>query len=359
MIYPVPPVIEAAGALVDRSLMSNAALIRTRRAAEAFPRGPSGYFFECPFDARGERVDVLAAVWAGDGRRLAARESAWPAVVRNLPGWSRAVELFCGWADPASRMHRSVPLALVELDLEGEGGTPPAPGLHVCVEPGFASHGWDAPRVAAGGLPSADLLALAAEILEVAAGRDPEPGVLDRLERCQASLPAGGRLLHLSAMTSRPGCPLKLNAALPAGAVVDWLQAIGWSHDLSRVEALLARYGSEQPVAKLDVALGASPGRRLGVELVFPDGGAQAARLRAASTRLVEDGLCSHAQARAIEAWPGRGLVRCAGFDVRLDRELQIKLVIEGPRMWAKAYLGFSPRFPVMGARAEIAAPAG
>ncbi|WP_438030145.1 hypothetical protein [Sorangium sp. So ce233] len=347
MLGDVLSTIDAACSFAEPALVSRAARARLRSAAEGLPAGMVGGFLECPLATRGERVDLLLAARADAGglERLA-RSEAWPESIRRAPAWQGVLTFWSRWADRRAALFDRIPLALIEFDLEDDAQAPRLPGFHFCVDPAFAKHGWDAPPEAPAPLSAADLATLASDVLGTVTGVAPSPECLAALERCRAALPAGGRLLHLSAMLSRQDIPRKLNAVLPSEQLVSWLDAIGWPGDLELPARLLARFALGQRLAKVDVALGASIGPRLGLELCFPGHPASDPRWLDLLDRLVADGLCTSAQGRALTAWPGADELALPGvaWPARIERSLEIKLVADEGAVQAKAYLGFTTR---------------
>jgi len=350
MLYPLLPTLRAAGALVPSELVSRAALDRIARTVEDLPNAFSGYFFECPLAVGGSRTDILLATRARSGGPVALAHCA---SMESASG--RLVEFFRRWADPADAF-RTIPLVLLEFDLDGEGDT--VPGFHFTVDPAFLEHR-RAPRPNAPVLDDDSLRCLATEVLGIVGDEPADPRLLQRLERCRATLPPGGRLLHLSLMRSRPRCPIKLNVIIPTLAVSSWLDAIGWPGDLDTVRDIIDRYGFGRPIAKLDVALGPELGKRLGFELWFPGSPEIEPRWIALFERLVADDLCSPMEARALSTWPGHDDVNLdgLGWPLRLERSLELKLVCEGPSRSAKAYLGFATHFALVGASRSTPTP--
>lgn len=348
MPFPLVPTLRAAGAWVAEELASSSALARIEAAVEGIPDGISGGYFECPLSHHGARVDILLAIRADDqGRRVIARDAALGGLGSR---WgSGLVDFYQRWADPADRLHHQVPLTLLELDLDHGSGAG-RPGFHFCIDPGFLEHGW-APPVAAPVLGRAELRELVEDVVGLVTGEPVDPHLLERLERCRASLPPGGRLLHLSIMQSRPGCPLKLNVVIPTRALPAWLRATGWPGDPRIPDEIMVRHGCGGRLAKLDVALGPELGERLGLELRFPGEPDTEPRWGALLERLVADGSCSVEQARALSTWPGLEEVAIEGlrWPALLERSLELKLVCGGRTLEAKAYLGFTPRFSLLG----------
>lgn len=332
MIAPAPVtlLIDAAGDRDAAALLPVTGLDRARDAASRAPGPWSGIYLERPLGGGGDRLDLLLVA----RRPLGAALEGW-ASIQELPGVSMALRYLTGWRSGDG-------LALVEFDLPA--GARPRAGLMICIDAAFPERGLTPPAPA----PATTRAALAAAL--VALGLDADPRALDAAAVCERLQPFG-RPIHLSVMAGRPGAPLKLNVSLPRTGLTELtelteltgLTGLVSGAQRDALETLLEALAPDLTQLKLDLRV--SPGGPVGLELRYPpsDADAWGALAEALSLR----GLCTGPEAAALAAWPGAHRQRLPGYGspARVDRDLQIKLVVgDGPPR-AKAYLGLRARF--------------
>ncbi|PTL82234.1 hypothetical protein [Vitiosangium sp. GDMCC 1.1324] len=346
----VRPLLLALQPLLEPALVPPWAFRNVLATASGVPDTLSGGYFECRLGRERGRVDLLLGTLGTDRRKGLAIEERWPLAWRQEPLWRQLLAFYADWARPSSWLGQRIPLTLLEFDVEGAPGPVPVPGFHFCIDPDFQRHPPDLDArtgVPGGGFDTEALL----ELVQTATTLLPRGGLesptLEQLRVCHEQLPAGGRLLHLSRMFSRAGAPLKLNALVPRDGLATWLSRIGSPVSPEQVLELLERHAPGQHLAKLDLALGPSLGQRLGLELSFRYGAPGTPEWERLLQGLSAEGLCTAEERDALLAWRGPARLRRdgGGWPLRLERDLVLKLVLDGAEIQAKAYLFFQPRF--------------
>ncbi len=232
--------------------------------------------------------------------------------------------------DPRSPLHERLDLLWLEYDVSRGGRTP---SLFV------------GPR----GAERRDAVARASELV---LGEPLAGPVADALDRLAAPL-AGVELFQVGWMLGRPRPGLRLCFCASDLAAFEALLARLDSASLrSRLRESSRRYAAHVSQLTLAVDIGdGAVGPRVGLELGY-GGAAQEVPLQrwdALLQALVDDGLCTAKQLRALLRWSGSeptpaapaGLLRAVAL--RLDRLLHhVKLVFEGDELrGAKVYFGF------------------
>ncbi len=169
------------------------------------------------------------------------------------------------------------------------------------------------------------------------------------LDECLSDLPAGARLIHVSAMTARSPVETKVYLALPGEKFPPWV-TLGprskWAGQLERLEpwTIPELNGS---TLYCDLTFRGSVCHSIGLVFAQPqiaETGGDPSRERV-RRKLVQEGLCTLAQDAALAAWVTPPLNPVCSFDTsqRLRRWLDIKVSMTTARLTSKAYLGFSP----------------
>jgi hypothetical protein len=276
--------------------------------------------------ARDRPVDVLL--------RLTAPEDAGPLFASTAP-----IQRFC-------RAWRDAPLDVHDIWLEFDRD-----GTRRSLLPSL----FFAPR---GGLSAGASSARCPAILEALSalvGERRAHEAAEGLFPCVARLPDGGRVFHLGVMLARPTRALRVCVMDVALADVgDYLQRIDWPGPRDALDR--ARRTVEPWIERVTLALDVDgrPEPRLGIE-------AHTALWPELLGALVEEGLCSAAEAEELLAWPGlredgenfpEPLGRMARFlegrrkSVLHRRLSHVKLVLDPFRpVEAKVYLSVQHRF--------------
>jgi len=251
------------------------------------------------------RLDLIVGVDRGeagallDGRvERALGAGAWGGSV-----WQGVRALCAQWLDPRSPLHDAVERMWLEFDLPpSPGGAVPAPGVFV-----------DFADCADGGGAEARLALIHAALNPLLGAPLPE-ATARALLRCLRAVPPGARAGYVGLLLPRGSAAVRLcvidapRASLPA-----FLAAAGWPGSPAGLEATLralapSRQGCAHPdpgMVHLDVDGGVLP--RIGLEYVFTRQGQARGTLGDLPflDRLVDDGLCTPAQRRALASWPG------------------------------------------------------
>jgi hypothetical protein len=299
-----------------RSLVPREAGMRLRRVSAKLPLGSATYYLECRLN---RAVDVDLEVGYP-----------FPAYKKLLPGFNAASQ---------------VAFVLLEMD-RADPGVGPGPGLLLGLDRKMGIH---ACGRAVPALTPARFLKVAREASECFLGRPVSPELDGTLRACFASLPRGGRILHLSAMPSRKPPLLKLNLVMPKPALRGYLQRVGWT---GKADALDSLWESIHPFcrfAKFDLILEKGVHPKLGLEL-FPSNSTLKGR-RAALQWVAARGLGLPEKCSEMSAWYGP-LWRpdAAGRRlIRIGLDFGIKIVFDGPASCeAKGYLQVHPPTAMM-----------
>jgi hypothetical protein len=313
-----------------RELVPSQRMGHISAAAGMLPDAVDAFGFECRLGEGQTRVDFGTLVTAeGGGREVLAaldRDDAKGGRLLEEDAWARLAS-FCGdWADPASPVHRHVPLILLEFDLDTAPRGVPVPAIFFSI------------ASARGGAPQVDDSAdgwIANRALPTLLGRPVPHEVAESLGHCFSTLPSGGRVLHLAAM---------------------YLTSIGSAAPIHDIERLLRRYGINAMGARKDMAeiqfdIGAGISPRIGVEFTsyHPAPEDRKAEWDTLLERLVADGLCAPSKRDALLRWPRtyRARFRPESWPCTFAQEIShVKIVHQpGHPLEAKAYLFVRPRF--------------
>jgi hypothetical protein len=323
-----------AGCLSDE-LVPAEQVERCRRVAASLPKVTTSYYLECRLDDDAQ-VDFLALVKNRSARQEFERNLG-PAV--SVRCWRRTLQLLEAWQDVSSVV-RHTPFVWLEYDIDKnfQADAPMAsPGF--CLEPKYFSRFSRDPvidRDLAFGIGQAGLH----HLLD---GDDLRSNV-DWVKRCIARLPAGGSLIHVSAMLARSPERMKLYVAMSKVAV--YLAQIGWPGSLSHVREILEAWYCDIPnTVFLDLTMLDGPTGCLG--FAFSQMHCSEMAAFDPTWRQLPMSKISETKRRATWAWPGVTELALDGERTWLYRWLDIKLVMDtsgGTR--CKAYLGFMPALP-------------
>jgi len=322
----------------------------TRAAAARLPAGLTSWaYLECRLGGAPAPPDLIVEVRERQRGVLAGGGPgpALPAALAGDPVWERVAALARRWADPRSALHRALYCLWLEFDVSAHApGALPLPGVFA----GFT------PEAATRGTPEA-CARLAAEAVEVLTGAALGAARARLLLRMHRALPPGASMYYAGVLLPRGTevmrlCPGDIAARdLPA-----YLARVGWPGDLPRLRDTLrefarARRGAlaaDAALLHLDATDEVLP--RLGMEYVFDRRPQVRGALaeRAFLALLVRRGLCTPAEAAALEAFPGCGIERLPQHLWRsmvVRRVNHIKLVMDGDAVQAKAYLVVHHRY--------------
>lgn len=295
---------------------------------EVIPAAFVSFYIECRL-ARGEgQVDLLAGTTSRVplSRALDVMDSpSWNALRRVAQGWCQTPEL------------QSIPCVWIEFDDIAASVEGDALSLAVCLDPGYpitSGHG-------------ADNLELARHVIERLALED-VTRQRPALSRFFAALPSHGRVIHLSPMTGRRRSPLKLYGRVPVDTLGAFLARAEWDGSDAQVSYLQHEIWepcSTSPDLYFDVAVAPDGPSSIGVVFSPPElrASANADKRRIGLLRhLTALGICDPDKADALSEWVGDDRLQdpSVPFPCRVERWLDIKVVAEPGRTFAKAYLG-------------------
>lgn len=294
------------------SLVSGPAAAFLENIQARMPTGSATYYLECRLSGN-PQVDVEAGY---------TRPEAIPMLQGLIPA---AV----------------APFVLLEWD-QAQDGRDTRPGLLLCLDRrlGIGACGNALPP-----LQLTSLVAAAEAVSRQWLGRTLENSVSEALAACFTNLPRGGRILHLSAMSSRNPPLLKLNIVMPPRAFPGYLRRIGWkgaSQGLSRLWKTLRPFVRE---AKFDLILQGGIHPKLGLEL-FPSNSSLGSRV-AALGRLTTRKWIRPEKGRDLSRWPGTVWRVDARRNriLRIDKDFGLKFVLDGAgEVESKGYLQIFPQ---------------
>lgn len=304
-------------------------MARLERLGSFVPCGVHSLGIECRLRAGPHPVDLGAALTrAAGGLDEGSLAKERPDIGRALasdPRWRAIARFGERWKERASASRVWIPFVFLEYD--ATGSEPPVPSV-------FAALDSPTGEAASRGRPE---LAAAREFAEALLGDTFDARSSDGLEQCFDALRGEARILHVAVMLGRSPPSLRLSSWIAESEAGAYFEAIGASAAVEKVERLLALLPERPAYCQLDFDLGppTAPSVGLGCRPERP------ARWRRLLDRLLIEGLCDAAKARAVLRWPG-GHTRSG---VMLRRDLShVKLGCDpGGRLEAKCYLGMTP----------------
>ncbi|SFE94789.1 hypothetical protein SAMN02745121_06195 [Nannocystis exedens] len=298
--------------------------------------------FECRLAEADPRIDFAGCCEAWDGGRARLLDALARDPALSGPGPAALVR---AW--PVEHVLQDSPSVWLEFDFVGDG--PPAAFAFLCLDPACANT-FRAHRGAE--RPPLDRLIAAAERgATLLLGHAPSAMCIDSLRRAVLALPASGRALHVAATPHRGGDDLRVHCALLARDVPAWLRRIGWPGDLATAERALAVIGDEFRQVGVQLAVGEALRPALGLEAYVSRGPEDFPAWRQTFAALAAEGACDPAKAHALLGdWWGHTTVSLPGapWRVAVHRQFYVKLVVDGARLQAKAYLAIFPRYTLL-----------
>ena len=274
----------------------------------------SGIYFECRLQHGSPRVDLVIAVHADGGARLAATSGhEAPGCLHVQPAWRR-LSAFCRrWTAPTSSLQELVDHLWLEYDVEQgaslDEATRSGPGVFCSLR--------DSHRMAHSG-PTLSGRALRA--LEALAGRRAGSTVQDCLDACIARLPPETGVPHVGVMFGRETPTVRVCIAkLPAAGAAGFLAAtagVGGKDvaDITRLASLPDGPAGPLylPMVHLDIDERTGFVPRVGMERQFAHTcqltGRTGTGERALLDALTARGLCAREKRDALLQWPGRSV---------------------------------------------------
>jgi hypothetical protein len=329
-------------AQVDPALVSERALSNALRLAQRLPDVADNFYFETRLGPSAGGVDLACGIHANDGRRSreqgAERLRRW--VEEELPGSGLGAFLE-RWSAPMLATTRAWPalwLGFEAIEDDATRGLPPCVSFAIGSRLGVAERGQGVAR-----LVSKELQTLRGHALDSATSL--------QVENVFGYLPVSGRVMYVSVMLPRPELPIKFNVLLPRTEVDRYLSSLGWQGAMTQLTRVLTTYAPHSQMIRLDLTLGATGGRCLGIEMLSKGLAQTRTQAEELSQTLHVNALCDDAQLEALKAWWGHSTERHPSEDYSscLTRNWYCKLCLDSDsKLRAKAYLGFGPRpFPL------------
>jgi len=341
MLLPILPTFDAARSSVPEALVGRGEWSRARAIAARLPNAAVMHYLECRLAAGVNRVDyqITSKLSAGSGPVLAG----W----RAGRGWKCVESFFRIWNDESSALHRIVPIAGLEFDLDLPTPDVPRPQVIFCIDPAM-DRSFDRRLVLTPSEPA--FRAAIVEGLTTLFEQPLAPATEELFGRCFDALPAEGRILHVAAFIGRPGRVIRCVAVLPREAVFEYLDALGWQGPRQCAHEASQRFGRpDVGHMKLDIDIDGEVLPKFALAVEFTTDGADGyARALPLLDELCRAGLCTRAKRDALAAWPGRGQASLPGYGwpLTLERHMDFKVVVwPDEQLEAKVYLGIQPRF--------------
>ena len=358
MLWPSEETLALVEPDVPAALISTAALAQAKALIAQLPDVFSAYYLECRLGSTASRVDLLACILAADGGRQALMGEAGAtgklAPLLAEPMWQRINRFLTVWQQATSLLYDQVPFVWLEFDhINQDLSRILQPNFHFCLE---AEYG----RKRTHFRPTHSLApALGKQLAQIGLACLQDEALSSQTEQnlaaCFDLLPARCSIPHLSTMLARQPAALKVNvhvaADVPNGQLLAYLEQIGWSGSLSKVETLLEFFRSSPTAVIVDMVIGDTVAPMIGFAFSQSLTATQLeedAELLAVLECCVESNLCSPEKRAALLSWPGRVSKKYQRYawPARLMRWLDVKIVCATDgSVEAKGYLGFAPRF--------------
>jgi hypothetical protein len=321
------------------------------------PNAMSSYYLECRLADDKTQVDFLTCATAFHaGREILSGQGspALPAALLENPLWRRIRDFYTHWADPTSPLYEQVPLTWLEFDhVDCPPLGIPLPCFSFCLDREYVWWKYAQPR-RVNHLSAGTYRQVAEMAFSLLRGHPLSPQAAQNLFACFDLLPAGGQIIHLSAMLTRHPPSLKVYGSLPKEHFCEYLTRIGWPGELAAIKTFLSEFytaATADDTVFFDLTLDNAVASKLGIAFSqqqieqFPrkDPGR-----RALLDHCVERGLCTPEKREALCSWPGsfRGTFRGHSRPTRFQKWLDIKIVYQPHHpLEAKGYLGFMPVF--------------
>ena len=353
--------LDASARWVPEALVSPEARERARRLLSRFPAALSYWLYlESPLGCGGSRADVIFSVTRENRHLLAGldpRSGLDPAWRGAHPAWARVHDLYTAWSRAGSVVEAAIERIWLEFDLPEEAGEVPVPGVFVdFTRPAYLD-----------GTP-AERLERACACLEPLLGGPVEPTVRARLARCYDAIPEGGKIVYLGLFPSRQSPDIRICVqGLSDEAIFQYLRDVEWPGTAAGLERAMRPFAREdgRSVGLLDLDVGDRVRGKVGLEYRLNRASQVRGLLREGELldALQRAGVCSEAERRGAEEWPGIdfAVLPHQFWGSIITRRLNhFKVMYEpGAPLQAKAYLSLSHKTRVSGRPVAAAVPVG
>ena len=263
--------------------------------------------FECRLAEMAPRADFSVLAGASCGRESLAGlhpTSTLAARLMTDPIWRRVADFAVRWADPSSALYRAVDSVWLEFDVDGAPLFIPIPSVFFGLRPSGqegASGVAYKPNVD-GYIPTIET------VIQLLSGSELAPRVLETLSDCFRALSSVEHVFQVGLMLSRGAEAVRLCINLRSvEGIVEYLTGVGWPCSEAEVLGVLEPIASLVDYVCLDIDVGETVHRKIGLECYF-DGIKQPRtepRWGVFLDSLVRDGLCTADKRDALLSYPG------------------------------------------------------
>ena len=294
---------------VPPELISPSSFSDIRSAARVLPAALAynTFGFECRLGEESPRADFLVhakAAWGRDSLAGLNPTSSLPENLMDDPIWQRVQAFGACWADPASPLYGSLDNVWLEFDVDGAPPVIPIPSVFFAPRPS----GQEGARGVAFEPNLDGYITTIETVIQLLSGNELAPRKLEMLSDCFRALSSVEHVFQVGLMLSRGADTLRL--CITIGSVeraVEYLAGVGWPCSEADVLGVLEPIASLVDRVYLDIDVGETVHRKIGLECYF-DGNIQPKtepRWDLFLDSLVRDGLCTADKRDALLAYPG------------------------------------------------------
>jgi hypothetical protein len=263
--------------------------------------------FECHLAEMAPRADFSVLAGASCGRDSLAGlhpTSTLPARLMTDPKWRRVADFAVQWADPSSPLYRAVDSVWLEFDVDGAPPIIPIPSVFFAPRPS----GQEGARGVAYEPDLDGYIATIETVIQLLSGNELAPRKLETLSDCFRALSSVEHVFQVGLMLSRGAEAVRLCINLRSvEGIVEYLAGVGWPCSEADVLGILEPIASLVDYVCLDIDVGETVHRKIGLECYF-DGIKQPKtepRWSLFLNSFVRDGLCTADKRDALLSYPG------------------------------------------------------
>jgi hypothetical protein len=296
-------------ASVPPELISSSAFSDIDRVARVLPAtlAYNTLGFECRLAEMAPRADFSVLAGASYGRESLAGlhpTSTLPARLMTDPIWRRVADFAVRWSDPSSALYRAVDNVWLEFDVDEVAPAIPIPSVFFGLQPS----GQEGTRGVAYEPNLDGYITTIETVIQLLSGNELAPRKLEMLSDCFRALSSVEHVFQVGLMLSRGADALRL--CITIGSVertVEYLAGVGWPCNEADVLGVLEPIASLVDHVYLDIDVGETVHRKIGLECYF-DGNKQPRtepRWGIFLDSLVRDDLCTAEKRDALLVYPG------------------------------------------------------